>query len=580
VLDPAFADDLTLVTNTPQGNQFLLDKLHSFLQWSQTLRLKVPKCLALAFGCFDRCNPTAWGMYDPHLKVGGQAIAVMGPDGCKYLGRRMDPSLSEDRVREFIVASVLEWMRLIDGTQLLGIMKCWIYNVFVISKLSWLFTIHDLSLSFVKTKVHPLVLPFLKRWCGIPKGGNTAILFCGPPDCMGLALKPVYTIYKACQVIRRDILQRSSDPSVRLLFELELTKQLAWTGPRFAAARELLGVQALATDVEVRSHRQGLGFKSSPRRSLSRSSAYKYFQSLDSEALLSHADSLAMQGKIRLLDSLALGDWSWERLLYGYADGLFRFKVDSTNNSLPTGDNLRRWTAEHLAPRCSACSCSCPTLKHVLNGCSAFLFQGRYKWRHDAVLKVIFDSISRFLSSRRSDEGSLPYISFVPQGQGNSGSRRHQGPVGRRQLAVGLLGGIHDWVLMGDGVSENYSVPLELAITSLRPDILLFSFSSKSCILLELTVPFEDGVCAAADRKSQKYQALQQEIASNGYTCTLFTVEVGCRGNSIDSLRLCLSKLGLGRKVVNRVCQSAALTALRCSYYIYLSRSNPSWQLR
>lgn len=133
---------------------------------------------------------------------------------------------------------------------------------------------------------------------------------------------------------------------------------------------------------------------------------------------------------------------------------------------------------------------------------------------------------------------------------------------------------------MGDGVSENYSVPLELAITSLRPDILLFSSSSKSCILLELTVPFEDGVCAAADRKSQKYQALQQEIASNGYTCTLFTVEVGCRGNSIDSLRLCLSKLGLERKVVNRVCQSAALTALRCSYYIYLSRSNPSWQLR
>ena len=287
-----------------------------------------------------------------------------------------------------------------------------------------------------------------------------------------------------------------------------------------------------------------------------------------------------MQGKIRLLDSLALGDWSWERLLYGYADGLFRLKVNSTNNSLPTGDKLRRWTSEHLAPRCSACSCSCPTLKHVLNGCSAFLFQGRYKWRHDAVLQVIFDAISQFVSSHRSDEVSLPYITFVPQGQSTSGSRRPQGQVARRQLAVGLLGGIHDWVLMGDGVSNNYSVPPELAITTLRPDILLFSTTSKSCVLLELTVPFEDTVQDAAERKTRKYEALQKEIASNGYTCTLFTVEVGCRGNSTESLRLCLSKLGLGRRVVNGVCQSAALTALRCSYYIYLSRSNPSWQHR
>jgi Reverse transcriptase (RNA-dependent DNA polymerase) len=230
VLDPSFADDLTIVTRTVAGSQFLLDKLHSFLTWSRTMRLKVPKCLALAFGYQ---GSTVWGSFDPQLAVGGQVIPVMGPAGCKYLGRRLDPSLSEVGVKAFLCDSLLCWMRLVDGTPLLGSMRCWIYDAFIVPKLSWFFTIHNLSLSFVKESLHTLVLPFLKRWCVIPKGGNSAILFCGPPRALGLALKPVYTVYKACQVVRRSILQRSRDPTARLVFELELARAVCLVGPAF-----------------------------------------------------------------------------------------------------------------------------------------------------------------------------------------------------------------------------------------------------------------------------------------------------------------------------------------------------------
>jgi hypothetical protein len=104
----------------------------------------------------------------------------MSPDGCKYLGKRIDPTLSEVRIKAFIRDSLLKWMRLIDATPLHGAMRCWIYNFLVIPKLSWHFTVANLSLSFVKEELHSLILPFLKSWCGIPKGGNSAILFVGP----------------------------------------------------------------------------------------------------------------------------------------------------------------------------------------------------------------------------------------------------------------------------------------------------------------------------------------------------------------------------------------------------------------
>ena len=41
VLCPTFADDLGIVTKTIMGNQILLNKLHTWLMWSQTMRLKV-----------------------------------------------------------------------------------------------------------------------------------------------------------------------------------------------------------------------------------------------------------------------------------------------------------------------------------------------------------------------------------------------------------------------------------------------------------------------------------------------------------------------------------------------------------
>ena len=546
------------------------------------MHLKVPKCLALAFACRDKQGCCEWGCFDPQLSVGGQPIPVMGPEGFKYLGRRLDPSLSEDGVKAFLRDSLLRWMRLVDNTPLLGSMKCWIYDAFVIPKLSWFFTIQNLSVSFVKASLHTLVLPFLKRWCGLPKGGNTAILFCGPPTALGLALKPVYTVYKACQVVRRGILQRSRDPTVRLVFELELARQSTWSGPRFAAARELSSVQALATDIEVHPHHQGLGYVGPVRGPLPRCPACRYFHALDSEELLSKADSLVMQGKIRSLHDLSRGDWSWSRLLHGYSEGLFRFKINATNNSLPTGDNLRRWTPEHLATQCSGCARAGPTLRHVLNGCPTFLMQGRYKWRHDQVLRVIFDSVASFVSHLEPPRMSTSwdFISFVPEGVGLSrGPQALLGPLPRRPLSSGLLGGIFDWQLMGDGISECYCFPPEVAVTSFRPDLVLVSPSARSCILIELTVPFEDRVSVAAELKSKKYQELRREIISNGYACHLYTVEVGCRGNHTGSLRSCLSKLGLASRAVASTCRLAAYAALRCSYYIYLCRRRSVWQV-
>jgi hypothetical protein len=91
------------------------------------------------------------------------------------------------------------------------------------------------------------------------RGENTAILFGGSQNHLGLSLRRTYTVYKAMQFVGRGILKRSKDPVVRHVYYMVLSRQSQWSGPRFAAALEVAAVEAQATDVVVSGQRTGLG---------------------------------------------------------------------------------------------------------------------------------------------------------------------------------------------------------------------------------------------------------------------------------------------------------------------------------
>ena len=52
------------------------------------------------------------------------------------------------------------------------------------------------------------------------------------------------------------------------------------------------------------------------------------------------------------------------------------------------GNNLRRWNCAQIDSSCTFSGRQC-TLRHILNSCSVSLHQGRYSWRHNAVLSVL-----------------------------------------------------------------------------------------------------------------------------------------------------------------------------------------------
>ena len=129
----------------------------------------------------------------------------------------------------------------------------------------------------------------------------------------------------------------------------------------------------------------------------------------------------------------------------------------------------------------------------------------------DSVLSVIRHHLHKFWefpATQRAVEVTMAsrsnrFIRFVPAGT-TLPLQSHQ----RRPLSSQtLLFQANDWEYLFD-LDEQLQFPPEVAVTSLRPDVVILSRSTKTVIMLELTVPLEDRSHLAYDRKSSKYSAL------------------------------------------------------------------------
>ena len=117
----------------------------------------------------------------------------------------------------------------------------------------------------------------------------------------------------------------------------------------------------------------------------------------------------------------------------------------------------------------------------------------------------------------------------------------------------------------------------EIAVTTQRPDIVIFSWSKKAVLLIELIVPHEDRVMAGHTRKENRYAALVQQYSENGWFARCIVVEVGCLGYVSSSLLHCLESLGIPSSTSRKLRNVCSCVARQCSYVLFLRRKCTAW---
>ena len=288
---------------------------------------------------------------------------------------------------------------------------------------------------------------------------------------------------------------------------------------------------------------------------------------IDENANVCKALSLQVQGQWMRWENYVKNDLSWKSIL-ALPPNLLAFCISSTYDVLPSPSNLKRWRITDEAS-CFLCQKNVCTTAHVLGACKVALSQGRFTFRHDSILLELTGNLTKFISELPTSATSkVNKIRFVKAGK--------YVPKTKPPMPTGLLHLAEDWILLSD-LNGSYIFPGHIAISSLRPDIIIYSNSLRRVILIELTSPSEENMETWHSIKLSKYMCLVHMIEANGWCVDLFAIEVGARGYCSRTVTCCLKKLGYPNKKAFATAKTLGQTSMKASFCIWLARESKQW---
>lgn len=552
----AFMDDLTITAKSVPEGRWILEDLVELTDWARMdFKPEKSRSLVLRKGRIqDRFR----------FKIKDTIIPTVLERPVKSLGKWYRADLNDKQsVREMII-QVDTWMTSLEKSGLPGKYKAWGYQHGVLPRLLWPLLVYEVPISTVEG-LERRINTYLRRWLGVPRSFCSIGLY-STGSKLQLPVTSVVEEYKATKTRQAMMLRDSKDERVRQ------AGIVVRTGRKWSASRAL-------TEAEDRLHhadivgtvavgRLGLGCstriswkKADPKER--RGMVQREVRKAEEETRHVKAVAMKKQGSWTRWEGVRERALTWQDI-WNMEGRQIKFLMCSVYDVLPTPSNLHIWgIAEN--PSCTLCG-KTANLEHVLSACRSSLADGKFRWRHDKILSRLADGVEQARKNRKPPPDGLHFIHFVRTGESTAAVRRSRG----------VLASANDWEMRAD-LKKQLKFPEEIALTSLRPDIVLWSRGTKQVVLIELTVPWEDRMEEAHERKLKKYQGLILESQQKGWKAWNLPVEVGCRGFAGQSLWRALGVLGIEGMARKRLIGSVTEQAEAASNWIWIQRE-VRWQ--
>ena len=340
-----FADDAAVISSQESENQHLLNRFSIWCQWSNMI-IRVDKCCT--FGIKKALTKSI--QYLPKLLINNQLIPMtrLG-ENFQYLGRYFNFNMSDEKHKSELTSLAEELMADIDSKPLHPKNKILLYSRYVLSKLSWHFTVTGLSKTWIIENIDSNVNSYIRKWLDIPISGTLSVVFL-TRNKFGLNICPPSIKFIQCQTVLRKALKTSPNVAINELWKsTSNSKNIQYD--IYHSTKQVL--KDFRSGQEDRLHNQltcqGSFFTNITKFSLSQ------------------------------LTKL------WSTCQSNLPKNIFNFTVRYINNSLPTRQNLARWAISTTSD-CTYCLAP-ETLLHVVAGCQSYL--ERFTWRHDSVLNFL-----------------------------------------------------------------------------------------------------------------------------------------------------------------------------------------------
>jgi len=570
----AFMDDVDLMTTTVINAQPLLKRCCVALVWARMkYRVKKSRSIVIKKGRSLNTTPFSIGTGDSLVINPELVIPSIHSNHVKFLGRIVNGALSDRRSVDELSDKLEEGLRAINKSQLRGASKLWILSNLLLQRIRWPLMIYEVSIS-VAMVLEKKVSVFIRRWLRLSPKITSLALYSKITPCP-LPLVRLTSLLTESKISGYLQLRDSKDKLVSSA--VPVLKAGTWDSSKAVRNSEsVLMFQDMFG--APNKGKMGLGCSKNPPLArkgtkLHREQVRDVSRDLQGELDLAKAVTLSVQGQWTRWQNYIKNDFSWNKLL-GMPSNLLSFSLNATFDTLPTPSNLFRWRIT-TEKSCLLCPSDVCTTAHILGSCRGALDQGRITWRHDSVLFELFNEIIKFLGKYKPLSGGKrkqKFISFVSPGT-LTHPKKHKRP--------GLFHLASDWVVLVD-FDGNLVFPAHIAsrLISERPDLVIYSDREKYVILIELTCPCEENIEAWHAKKLATYnEKIVPYIKENGWSVSLFAIEVGARGYCATSVKYCLNTLGFSGKDSRRIIGNLGMISMKRSFHIWLARNSPDWVL-
>jgi hypothetical protein len=551
-----FMDDMTLTTETHIQARWMLRALEDIAKWARmTFKPRKSRCLVVKKGkVTDRFK----------LHIQDEVIPFLQNNPIKCLGKWFDSALSDRSSHDRLTQQVKEGLKRIEGSELPGKLKAWLYQHGLLPRLVWPLMVYEIPISLVE-KLEQSINKHIKRWLGLPPPFTTVGLY-GKSNKLQLPFTSLTEEFKVSKARLLLTLRDSKDKSVSDA-GIEVRTGRKWSAKRAVTEAEsslkhkdIVGITTTGREgIGVRQHQSWKRADSKEKRKLIQGEIRR----TEEEVRAARAVQMPLQGRWTRW-SVPERKLSWDEL-WRYEPLQLSFLLRSVYDLLPTPANLQRWKLTDDA-KCQLCECK-GTLQHTLSACKTALTQGRYRWRHDQVLRELADVLEKERKKVHPVKKTGPqFIPFVKEGEKKT----------KVTCSTSLLQESSNWEMRVD-LGKKLVFP-EIVHTNQRPDIVLWSQSPKRMILVELTVPWEENIDEAYERKMARYQELAETCTNKGWKTWVFPVEIGCRGFPAKSLMKMLGALGIRGRSLRSVTRALGKAAERASSWLWLRRADVEWK--
>ena len=346
-----FADDAAVISGGEKENQILLNRFTIWCRWSDMI-IRVDKCST--FGIKKQLTKSI--QYLPKLFVNNCLVPrVEIGESFRYLGRYFNFNMSDNDHKSEILDTLTDFLNKIDQLPLHPKNKIRLYSQYVLSKISWHFTISDIGKTWVNETLDSIVSKYIRKWLELPISATLSNILL-PYNRFGLNVVLPSTKFLQCQTISRKALQSSPNEDINKLWtETSNYKNIQYD--TYKNTKDVLSTIRKQHEDKLNHH------------------------------LISQGSFFSNVMKYSTISFNSI----WSSVQSKLPKNIFNFTIRYINNTLPTRKNLHKWGVSTTS-ECAFCL-SPESLLHIVAGCKTYLNEGRFTWRHDSVLNLIASTL-------------------------------------------------------------------------------------------------------------------------------------------------------------------------------------------